>query len=217
MQIWYQCKTGRSWGYVATGHHKTKRDIAWYSTQQELSWSGILIHTTPFELLQTFAACVLNSIESPPGPWVCLEFSLSGSAWGYAPNVSTGGAGPPKFSIDMYTELGAYHASHTVGCLMNGWVAAQGIRKTVTFLCDKPASTHPGIKRKGKSYYINHIKSWYTSTIQVWVRDMSSQHWDWLADGSIASAVAEPPHKTSMGLYLVASASVDLNCHQGDA
>ena len=46
---------------------------------------------------------------------------------------------------------------------------------------------------------------------------MSSQHWDGLADGSIASAVAEPPHKTSMGPYLVASTSVDLNCHQGDA
>ena len=46
---------------------------------------------------------------------------------------------------------------------------------------------------------------------------MSSQHWDRLADGSIASAVAGPPHKTSMGSYLVASAGVDLNCNQGDA
>lgn len=107
MQIWYQCKTGRSWGYVATGHHKTKRDIAWYSTQQDLSWSGILIHTTTFELLQTFAACVWTVLSHPQAPE---------SAWSFLSVEAPGGTHPTSHWRCRTTQILHRHV-HWAGCI----------------------------------------------------------------------------------------------------
>lgn len=96
-----------------------------YSAQQELSRSGILIHTTPFEYITGICCIYLNSIESPLGPWVCLEFSLSGSAWGYAPNVSLAVQDHPNSPSTC--ALSWVHTTHHI--LSGAWWPAEWLRK----------------------------------------------------------------------------------------
>ena len=141
-QIWYQCKIGRSWGYVAGGHHKTKKD----SRQQELSRSDILIHTTRLNIDTTEICCILEQY------WVNPE-----SAQSFLSAEAPGGTHPTSHWRCGTTQILHRHV-HWAGCIpgitycrvpddrLSGCARHS---EDSTFLRDKPTSTHSGIKRKG--------------------------------------------------------------------